>query len=81
MEMGLMRFLKDEKVRKSLFTGTCLICVYFIIYNIRYICEAAGKLMDIFVPFIVGEAIAFVLNVPMRWIEKGILKNRQKFSG
>ena len=76
-----MRFLKDEKVRKSLFTGTCLICIYFIIYNIRYIWDAAEKLMDIFVPFIVGAAIAFVLNVPMRWIEKGILRNREKFSG
>ena len=76
-----MRFLKDEKVRKSLFTGTCLICIYFIIYHIRYIWDAAGKLMDILVPFIVAAAIAFVLNVPMRWIEKGILRNREKFSG
>ncbi|HBZ02496.1 MAG TPA: AI-2E family transporter [Lachnospiraceae bacterium] len=76
-----MKYLKDEKVRKNLFTGSCLIVLFFVIYNIKYIWGAAGKLIDIFVPFIVGAAIAFVLNVPMRWIEKGILRNRQKFSG
>ncbi|MBO4863192.1 MAG: AI-2E family transporter [Eubacterium sp.] len=76
-----MKYFKDENVRKNLFTGGCLILLFFLIYNIKYIWNAAGRLLDVFVPFIVGAAIAFVLNVPMRWIEKGLFKNREKYSG
>ena len=76
-----MKYLKDENVKKNLFTGGCLIILFFLIYNIKYIWSAAGRLVDVFVPFIVGAAIAFVLNVPMRWIEKGLFRNREKFSG
>ena len=76
-----MKYFKDENVRKNLFTGGCLIILFFLIYNIKYIWEAVGKFTHIFVPFIVGAAIAFVLNVPMRWIEKGLFKNPEKFSG
>ena len=76
-----MKYLKDEKVRKSLFTGACLIILYFVFYNISYIWGAVGKVVKIFAPFIVGAAIAFILNVPMRWVEKGILRDRKKFSG
>ena len=76
-----MKYFKDENVKKNIFTGGCLIILFFLIYNIKYIWGAAGHLMKIFVPFIVGAAIAFVLNVPMRWVEKGLFRNKDKFSG
>ena len=76
-----MKYLKDENVRKKLFVGISLIVFFFVCYNIETIWGGLGKLLDIILPFIVGAAIAFILNVPMRWIEKGILRNRDKFSG
>ena len=58
-----------------------LIVFFFVCYNISVIWKWIGKLFGILLPFIIGAAIAFVLNVPMRWIEKGLFRNREKFSG
>ena len=58
-----------------------LIVFFFVCYNISVIWKWIGNLFKILLPFIIGAAIAFVLNVPMRWIEKGLFRNREKFSG
>ncbi|MBR6155485.1 MAG: AI-2E family transporter [Lachnospiraceae bacterium] len=76
-----MNYWKDENVRKKIFTGVFLIVFFFVCYNISVIWKWIGKLFGILLPFIIGAAIAFVLNVPMRWIEKGLFRNREKFSG
>ena len=76
-----MKYFKDENVRKKIFTGIILISFFFVLYNIQYIWTAAGKLVGIILPFIIGAAIAFVLNVPMRNIEKLFFRNKEKFSG
>ena len=76
-----MKYLKDENVRKKLFMGMVLIAFFFICYNIGEIWGWIKKLFNIMLPFVIGGAIAFVLNVPMRWVEKGILRDRKKFPG
>ncbi len=68
-------------MRKKIFVGVFLIVFFFVCYNIQTIWKWLSVLFGILLPFIIGAAIAFVLNVPMRWIEKGILRNREKFSG
>lgn len=37
--------------------------------NYRRLLEVAGTLLGMIFPFLLGAAIAFILNVPMRWIE------------
>ena len=74
-----MKFFKDERVRKNLFVGCFLIIVFFLIYNIGHLYNGVAKLVNIFLPFILGSAIAFILNVPMRGIEKYLFRNRDKF--
>ena len=76
-----MNYWKDENVRKKIFTGVFLIVFFFVCYNINVVWKWIGNLFKILLPFIIGAAIAFVLNVPMRWIEKGLFRNREKFSG
>ena len=76
-----MKLCKDDDTRKKFYLGASLIILFFLIYNISYIWKFITKITNILLPFIVGLAIAFVLNVPMRWIEKGILRDREKFSG
>ena len=76
-----MRFLKDDEIRKKLFVGTLLITFFFICRNISFIWGSILKLLEMLSPFLVGAAIAFILNVPMRWIEGFILKDREKYKG
>ena len=75
-----MKFLKDERVKKNIFVGVVLIIVFFIIYNIGFLWTSFTKLLSIMSPFIMGAAIAFVLNVPMGGLEKRILSG-PKFTG
>ena len=76
-----MKYLRDEKVKKVIFTGLVLIVAYFALYHIDKLWGGLKYLVNVFMPFILGAAIAFVLNVPLRWIERGLFKNREKYSG
>ena len=72
-----MKYLRDEKVKKVIFTGLVLIVAYFALYHIDKLWGGLKYLVNVFMPFILGAAIAFVLNVPLRWIERGLFKNRE----
>ncbi|SER00384.1 Predicted PurR-regulated permease PerM [Lachnospiraceae bacterium NE2001] len=76
-----MKYLRDEKVKKVFITGLLLIIAFFAFYHIEKIWAALKNLVNVFMPFILGAAIAFVLNVPLRWIERGLFKDREKYSG
>lgn len=71
-----MKFFKDENVRKKIFVGAFLILLFFFFYYLSSIWSAVTSFVKVIAPFIVGAAIAFVLNVPMRWIEKGLFKKK-----
>ena len=56
-------------------TGVVLFCA---LQNLGALAGAAGALAGIFAPFFLGGAIAFVLNVPMRAIERRLLAGKQR---
>ena len=56
-------------------TGVVLFCA---LQNLGDVLDAAGALAGIFTPFLLGGAIAFVLNVPMRAIEKRLLRGKTR---
>ena len=76
-----MKFLKDEKTRRILISGSILVILYFLLNNISEIWGFFNKFLKVMSPFIVGAAIAYILNVPIRRIERGLFKNPDKFSG
>ena len=48
---------------------------YWAINNISLIFGVVGKILKVFLPFILGIALAYVLNIPMVKIEKFLKKN------
>ena len=46
------------------------IAFYCLLQNLRAVASAFGWLVEILTPFLLGAAVAFVLNVPMRAIER-----------
>ena len=74
-----MKFLKDEKTRRIIISGSILIILYLVLSNVSDIMSLGKKLLHILSPFIVGAAIAYLLNVPMRRLESGLFKNREKY--
>ena len=59
-------------------TGVAIFCA---LQNLRAVVGAAGALVGIFSPFLLGGAIAFVLNVPMRSIERHLFPRAKRSGG
>lgn len=74
----MKNFLKKEDM-KYVFIGICLILFYWALNNISYIAGIFSNLISLLMPFIVGGVIAFILNVPMRQIEKHLFQG-EKFA-
>ena len=70
----------NKKTLRNVFIGvaTCIV-LYWILHETERLKSVLGVLKGIFSPFILGAAMAFILNVPMRAIEgwfKGIKQEK-----
>ena len=67
--------LNKENIKKirGLIVFTALILVAF--WQYKAVAGALGILLQIIFPFILGAAIAFILNVPMHFLENKLFKN------
>lgn len=74
--------LDKSNIKKLLLIIVFTIAVYTAFQNIDYIIKYIGVICGISIPFFIGGAIAFVLNVPMKAIENVIFnqKNVHKYN-
>lgn len=63
----------SKDFRSKLFLGILLISFYFLLSNIKDLYLGLGLFINILNPFIIGFAIAYVLNLPMSFIENKLL--------
>ncbi|SEF71714.1 Predicted PurR-regulated permease PerM [Eubacterium ruminantium] len=73
----MKEYWKDEAVRKRIFTGAVLIILYLILSNLSDMADVFSNAVSIFSPFILGAAIAFILNVPISKLEKHLFKKEK----
>ena len=68
--------LKIEKktLKRILLAAVLCIVLYWFLSAPAQIGTVFGVLGNIFTPFIVGLVIAFIINVPMRWLESKMTK-------
>jgi predicted PurR-regulated permease PerM len=62
----------SNKIKENLILGSLLIIIYFSLLNIKYFFAGFENIINILNPFIIGFAIAFVLNLPMKLFEAKI---------
>ena len=60
----------DIKKIKELILFTIFVLV--LLWNYKMVFSVIGFLVHIISPFVLGAAIAFVLNVPMQFIERNV---------
>ena len=65
--------MERKKFRDILLLGTALLGVWFLFNHAESVLDFAESLAIILTPFLVGAALAFVLNVPMRFLERRLL--------
>ena len=65
----------NKKTIRTVFLGVAgCIVLYWMLHETQRIAALFGGIVRILSPFIIGAAVAFVLNVPMRGIESGLKK-------
>ena len=78
-----MKLLKEDK--KKIQIGIIILIVpvilAYLLFNGKSIGNALSTFMAIISPFIIGAALAFVLNMPMNFIENKLLKKWTSKSG
>lgn len=57
-------------MKKGIFYISFALVVFFILYHIKDVIGAGRMLLGILSPFLMGAGIAFVLNLPMRFLER-----------
>lgn len=68
--------LKEKK--QGIFYITYAMVLFFLLYNIKALLGAGSSLIGMILPFIIGAGIAFILSLPMGFIEKNIRKIDKK---
>lgn len=56
------------------------VAFYCALQNLGAVLSALGRLLEVLWPFLLGGAIAFVLNVPMRAIERGLFPGNRRMN-
>lgn len=70
--------LEGKTLRNVFFGVAACIVLYWLLHEPERVKSVWGFISNLFSPFVVGSALAFVLNVPMRGIERwfGSVKNK-----
>lgn len=66
--------ISKKTIRNIILGAIACVFVYWILHETERVKTAYLFLKGIFMPFAVGAALAFILNVPMRAIERGLVK-------
>ncbi len=69
--------LSDKKTKDFIIAGIILILVFTGINHIREIFLFSKRLLGFISPFLVGGALAFIVNIPMKKIEDKLFKKKQ----
>ena len=63
-----------QQVKGLLLVVCAGIAFYCILQNLGSVALAVGQILSMLSPFLLGGALAFILNVPMRTIERGVFR-------
>lgn len=74
-----MKFRLNEEMKRKIWLYSIVIAIgisiYFAYYKIDFLVRTVDQIFSLTMPFIIGFAIAFLLNRPMMMIENKLLKN------
>lgn len=61
---------QDPQLKKSLLLITYTVLLLAVVLNLKAVLAGAGLLFGLLKPLIYGVAVAFLLNLPMTWVER-----------
>lgn len=73
--------IKTEPMKKAMFLIVFAIFTWWLFDNFRFVGSGLNILLGILSPFIIGLAVAFILNKPMIFIEEKLFGKNAHFNG
>ena len=70
--------MNKKYIKENIFIVTYGLILFFIIYNLKIVLKAIDNLVAITLPVIFGIVLAFLLNIPMSFLERKIILLIQK---
>ena len=70
--------MNKKYIKENIFIVTYGLILFFIIYNLKFVLKAIDNLVAITLPVIFGIVLAFLLNIPMSFLERKIILLIQK---
>lgn len=68
----------EKQTQKSIITaGVVIVLFYWVMHNLGLIGTGIKSILSLFAPFILGGAIAFVISVPMNFIERYLFQGKK----
>ena len=71
--------LNKRNIKKILWLITFAVVLFSVLQNFERLGSLAGLAVGIISPLLIGLCIAFIINVPMQFIETNLLRDRKKF--
>ncbi len=71
--------IKSKQMKNAIFLISFAIILMWLLENISVVWMGVSKIMGIITPFILGFAIAFIFNSPMKFIERILFGNKGVF--
>ena len=68
-----MKIIKDKKLKSNIILVTYVIVLAYIFINFKSIGNFLIDILLVIKPFIIGVALAYVINIPMRFFEKKVV--------
>lgn len=70
--------MNKKYIKENIFIVTYGLILFFIIYNLKFVLKTIDNLVAITLPVIFGIFLAFLLNIPMSFLERKIILLIQK---
>ena len=70
--------MNKKYIKENIFIVTYGLILFFIIYNLKFVLKTIDNLVAITLPVIFGIVLAFLLNIPMSFLERKIILLIQK---
>ncbi len=64
--------------KRQLALGTALIVLFFVLYRFPDVTAFLARVLAIVSPFVAGACLAFILDIPARWLERLLARGRKK---
>ncbi len=74
----MRRILEQKNVRKIIFILFAAILFAWVLQHVPYFYKMLTILLKPMLPLIIGGALAFVLNIPMEFLEQKLIKTKKK---